>query len=468
METTYYLAVDIGASSGRHMLSHLEDGKLVLEEIYRFPNGMTEKNGHKVWDVERLFAEILNGMKQCVRLGKIPHSMGIDTWAVDYVLLDGQGRRIGDAAAYRDGRTQGMDEKVYAHITEEELYRRTGIQKQIFNTIYQLAAVKEQHPKWLEQADCLLMMPDYFHFLLTGKKVQEYTNATTTQLVSPVTKDWDEQLIRQLGYPRRLFQEIRMPGYELGSLRGEIQKEVGFSCKVILPPTHDTASAVAAVPTQEEETLYISSGTWSLMGTERMTADCSSAAREHNMTNEGGYDCRFRYLKNIMGLWMIQSVKKEFTEDLSFAEICERASKETITSLVDCNDDCFLAPKSMIEAVKKFCRDSKQQVPETVGEIAAVIYNSLAKCYGDTIEEIEALTGKKYTTIYVVGGGANAGYLNELTAKYTGKKVSAGPSEATAIGNIVVQMLHDGVFKDLPEARTCVGKSFDVKIYENV
>ena len=248
MEMTYYLAVDIGASSGRHMLSHLEDGKLVLEEIYRFPNGMTEKNGHKVWDVERLFAEILNGMKQCARLGKIPHSMGIDTWAVDYVLLDGQGRRIGDAAAYRDGRTQGMDEKVYAHITEEELYHRTGIQKQIFNTIYQLAAVREQHPKWLEQADCLLMMPDYFHFLLTGKKVQEYTNATTTQLVSPVTKDWDEQLIRQLGYPRRLFQEIRMPGYELGSLRGEIQKEVGFSCKVILPPTHDTASAVAAVP----------------------------------------------------------------------------------------------------------------------------------------------------------------------------------------------------------------------------
>ena len=166
MEMTYYLAVDIGASSGRHMLSHLEDGKLVLEEIYRFPNGMTEKNGHKVWDVERLFAEILNGMKQCARLGKIPHSMGIDTWAVDYVLLDGQGRRIGDAAAYRDGRTQGMDEKVYAHITEEELYHRTGIQKQIFNTIYQLAAVREQHPKWLEQADCLLMMPDYFHFLL--------------------------------------------------------------------------------------------------------------------------------------------------------------------------------------------------------------------------------------------------------------------------------------------------------------
>jgi len=251
------------------------------------------------------------------------------------------------------------------------------------------------------------------------------------------------------------------------SLKDLINK-LGFNCKVVLPATHDTGSAVLAVPTNDDNAIYISSGTWSLMGIERKEADCSLRSMQANFTNEGGYDHRFRYLKNIMGLWMIQSVKKEFTEDLSFAEICERASKETITSLVDCNDDCFLAPKSMIEAVKKFCRDSKQQVPETVGEIAAVIYNSLAKCYGDTIEEIEALTGKKYTTIYVVGGGANAGYLNELTAKYTGKKVSAGPSEATAIGNIVVQMLHDGVFKDLPEARTCVGKSFDVKIYEKM
>ena len=185
-----------------------------------------------------------------------------------------------------------------------------------------------------------------------------------------------------------------------------------------------------------------------------------------NFTNEGGYDHRFRYLKNIMGLWMIQSVKKEFTEDLSFAEICEMASKETISSIVDCNDDCFLAPKSMIGAVQKFCRDTDQQVPETVGEISSVIYNSLAKCYGDTVEEIEAITGKKYSTIYVVGGGSNAGYLNELTAKYTGRKVSAGPSEATAIGNIIVQMLHDGVFASLPEARTCVKESFDVKMYE--
>lgn len=466
MEMTYYLAVDIGASSGRHMLSHLEDGKLVLEEIYRFPNGMTEKNGHKVWDVERLFAEILNGMKQCARLGKIPHSMGIDTWAVDYVLLDGQGRRIGDAAAYRDGRTQGMDEKVYAHITEEELYHRTGIQKQIFNTIYQLAAVREQHPKWLEQADCLLMMPDYFHFLLTGKKVQEYTNATTTQLVSPVTKDWDEQLIRQLGYPRRLFQEIRMPGYELGSLRGEIQKEVGFSCKVILPPTHDTASAVAAVPTQEEETLYISSGTWSLMGTERMTADCSSAARAHNMTNEGGYDCRFRYLKNIMGLWMIQSVRKELSPKQGFGEICEAAARADIASLVDCNDDRFLAPQSMTEEVQKACAETGQRIPEGIAETACVIYNSLAQCYAQTIREIEEMSEITYESIHVVGGGANAAYLNELTAKATGKTVYAGPTEATAIGNLTAQIIAAGELENLQAARKCIFESFEIKKYE--
>ena len=300
-------------------------------------------------------------------------------------------------------------------------------------------AVKKKHPEYLEQAETLLHVPDYFHFLLTGQKTCEYTEATTGQLVSPITKDWDYELIDMLGYPRKMFQKLFMPVTGIGYLSDKIREEVGFDLEVVAPATHDTGSAVLAVPANDDDFIYISSGTWSLMGIERKEADCSEKSCEMNFTNEGGYAGRFRYLKNIMGLWMIQSVKKEFTEDLSFAEICERASKETITSLVDCNDDCFLAPKSMIEAVKKFCRDSKQQVPETVGEIAAVIYNSLAKCYGDTIEEIEALTGKKYTTIYVVGGGANAGYLNELTAKYTGKKVSAGPSAATAIGNNVAR-----------------------------
>ena len=461
----YYLAVDIGASSGRHMLASMKDGKMQLEEVYRFPNGMDDKNGTLCWDVDRLFTEIKNGLKKCKEIGKIPVSMAIDTWGVDYVLLDKDDRILGDTVGYRDSRTEGMDEKVYEVIPQDELYARTGIQKQIFNTVYQLMAVKESHPEYLEQAESILMIPDYFHFLLTGVKKNEYTNATTGQLVSPKTNDWDYELIEMLGYNPKMFRPVSMPGTVVGDFTEEVQKEVGFNCTVVLPATHDTGSAVLAVPTNDDDAVYISSGTWSLMGIERKEADCSMESMKANFTNEGGYDHRFRYLKNIMGLWMIQSVKKEFTEDLSFAQICEMASKETIPSIVDCNDDCFLAPKSMIQAVQDFCSRTGQQVPETVGEISSVIYNSLAKCYGDTVQEIEEITGKKYSTIYVVGGGSNAGYLNKLTAKYTGKKVSAGPSEATAIGNVIVQMLHDGIFKDLPEARTCVRESFDIVMY---
>ena len=461
----YYLAIDIGASSGRHMLASVADGKMQLEEIYRFPNGMDNVNGTLCWDVKRLFTEIKNGLKKCKELGKIPVSMGIDTWAVDYVLLDKDDRILGDTVGYRDSRTDGMDQKVYEVISQSALYERTGIQKQMFNTIYQLMAVKEQHPEYMEQAESLLMIPDYFQFLLTGVKKMEYTNATSTQLIDPKTNDWDYELIEMLGYNRKMFRPVSMPGTVVGNFTKEIQEEVGFDCKVVLPATHDTGSAVLSVPTNDDNAIYISSGTWSLMGIERKEADCSMASMQANFTNEGGYDHRFRFLKNIMGLWMIQSVKKEFEEDLSFAEICERASKETIDSIVDCNDDCFLAPQSMIKAVQDFCRATGQTVPQTVGEIAAVIYNSLGKCYGDTVKEIEAITGNTYDTIYVVGGGANAGYLNELTTKYTGKNVSAGPTEATAIGNITVQMLHDGVFASLPEARTCIGESFDIKWY---
>lgn len=462
----YYLAVDIGASSGRHILASMVDGKINLEEIYRFPNGMDNVDGVLCWDVKRLFTEIKNGLKKCKELGKIPSFMGIDTWAVDYVLLDKEDKILGKTVGYRDSRTNGMDEKVYETIPLSALYARTGIQKQIFNTIYQLMAVKQSHPEYLEQAESMLMIPDYFDFLLTGVKKMEYTNATSTQLVDPKANDWDYELIDKLGYNSKMFRPVSMPGTVVGNFTKEIQEEVGFDCTVVLPATHDTGSAVLAVPTNDDNAIYISSGTWSLMGIERKEADCSMASMQANFTNEGGYDHRFRYLKNIMGLWMIQSVKKEFEEDLSFAEICERASKENITSIVDCNDDCFFAPESMIKAVQNFCANSNQPVPNTVGEISAVVYNSLAYCYGETVKEIEAITGNTYDTIYVVGGGANAGYLNELTAKYTGKKVSAGPTEATAIGNLTVQMLHDGVFASLPEARTCIGRSFDIKYYE--
>lgn len=466
MNTKYYLAVDIGASSGRHMLAHLEDGKIVLEEIYRFSNEMIDRKGYKVWNVRRLFQEILSGMKKCAELGKIPYSMGIDTWAVDYVLLDENDRRIGETVACRDKRTYGMDEEVYRLITEEQLYLRTGIQKQIFNTIYQLMALKKTEPGQLERAETFLMVPDYFNFLLTGRKVQEYTNATTTQLVNPATKDWDDELIEKLGIKRNIFQEIKMAGCEVGALEQEIQKQVGFNCKVILPPTHDTASAVVAVPSRKEETLYISSGTWSLMGTERLQAVCSKESMLHNFTNEGGYGYRYRFLKNIMGLWMIQSVRKELVPDMSFAEICELAEKEKITSLVDVNDERFLAPESMVEEVRSACWETLQQVPKTIGEIAAVIYNSLANCYAMAAKEIEIITGQKYQELHIVGGGANADFLNKLTAKYTGKTVLAGPTEATALGNISVQMITAGEFADLKEARECIYHSFEIKLYK--
>ena len=462
----YYLAIDIGASSGRHILAHLEDGKMVLEEVHRFPNGMVENGGENVWDVDELFTQIKTGMKKCAELGKIPVSVGVDTWGVDFVLLDGNGQRIGNAVAYRDGRTREMDEEVYKIIPEDDLYARTGIQKAIFNTIYQLMALKKKKPDELAQAKTLLLMPDYFHYLLSGRAVTEYTNATTTQLVSPNTKDWDYELIRKLGYPEEIFQKIVLPGTELGELTPQVQAEVGFNCKVIAPATHDTGSAVIAVPTDSDNTLYISSGTWSLMGTELMKANCSPESKANNLTNEGGYDYRFRYLKNIMGLWMIQSVKKEIGGELGFGEICEQASKCDIASIVDCNHDRFLAPANMTEEVQAACRESGQQVPRGIAEVASVIYNSLAKCYAQTIRELEGITGQKYDRIHIVGGGANADYLNRLTAEATGVTVYAGPTEATAVGNLAAQMLAVGELKDLKDARACVFRSFPIAEYK--
>lgn len=464
----YYLAIDIGASSGRHIIAELVDGKIVLEEVYRFWNGMDDVEGSLCWDVDRLFREIINGLKKCKEIGKVPSYMGIDTWGVDYVLLDKGDNIVGHTYGYRDDRTIGMDDKVYDIISLEDLYKRTGIQKQVFNTIYQLMAVKENNPEQMAKAESLLMIPDYFNFKLTGVKKTEYTNATTTQLINPKTKDWDYELIEMLGYNCQIFGEISEPGIKVGNFTEAIKNEVDFDCEVVLTATHDTASAVLAVPTDDDNGIYISSGTWSLMGVERTEADCSLKSMRENFTNEGGYQYRFRYLKNIMGLWMIQSVKREFSEKLSFGEICARASKEKIASIVDCNHDCFLAPKSMIQAVKDFCVDTEQQVPETVGEIATVIYNSLAKCYADTVRGVESVTGKKYDRIHVVGGGANAGYLNELTAKYTGKDVYAGPTEATALGNLAVQMMYAGDFHDVASARKCIRESFDINVYRTL
>lgn len=463
----YHLAIDIGASSGRHILGWKEDGKLVQEEVYRFENGMENKDGYLCWNTKELFASILEGMKKCKELGKIPATMGIDTWAVDFALLDENDEILGNTVGYRDKRTGGMDEKVYETIPLSELYGRTGIQKLIFNTVYQLMAVKQQQPEFLEKAQTFLMIPDYFHFLLTGEKCCEYTNATTTQLVSPVTKDWDWELIERLGYPRRIFPRITLPGTWLGNLLPEIQAEVGYDCKVVLPATHDTGSAVLAVPALQDKFLYISSGTWSLMGTEIREADCSPESMAANLTNEGGYEYRFRYLKNIMGLWMIQSLRKELDKRFSFAELCQMAEEcKDFESRVDVDADRFLAPDSMIEEIKAACKESGQPVPETPGELACVIYQSLAECYGRTTKQIESLTGENYQGLYIVGGGSNAEYLNQLTANALGKMVYAGPGEATAFGNLLVQMLHEGEFENLMEARKCIFDSFPMKCYQ--
>lgn len=462
----YYLAIDIGASSGRHMLAYMENGRLKLDEIYRFENGMVREKGRLLWDTNRLLAEIKEGMKRCHELGKIPYSMSIDTWAVDYVLLDQEDNVLGDTYAYRDDRTNGCDELVYEHISEDQLYARTGIQKQKFNTIYQLMAVKRDDPELLDKAHTMLMLPDYFQFKLTGHKMSEYTNATSTQLVDPKTGQWDRALIELLGYPSGAFLELHMPGTEVGDLSTDVQEEVGFNCKVLMCASHDTASAVMAVPDEQENGIYISSGTWSLMGVELNEAYCSKQSQEANFTNEGGYEMRFRYLKNIMGLWMIQSVRNELGKKHSFAELCSMAEEnKDFPSRVDVNDRSFLAPESMIVAIKEYCKKTDQKEPLTVGELAAVIYESLAACYGQTVREIEQGVKIQYDKIHVIGGGSNAVYLNMLTAHATGKTVYAGPSEATAIGNGLAQMISDGVFGSLREARRCVKGSFDIKCY---
>lgn len=464
MSKNCYLAVDIGASSGRHMISFLEDGKLKLTEVYRFENGMKQEQNKRLWDVKRLFSEIKNGMAACKKAGYTPVSMAIDTWAVDYVLLDEKDEVVGDTYGYRDNRTSRMDDVVYEIMTEPELYKRTGIQKQIFNTIYQLTADREKRPEVLKQAKTFLMLPDYFQFMLTGVKKSEYTNGSSTQLVNPETKQWDKELMEQLKLPSDIFLPLEMPGTFLGNLKPEIAKEVGFDTKVYLCGSHDTASAVMAMP-RNEGSIYISSGTWSLMGVELPEALRDEKSHEGNFTNEGGYEYRFRYLKNIMGLWMIQSVRHEAGDAYSFAELCEMAEEADFPSRVDVNDQSFFAPLNMSEAIRDYCKKTKQEVPETIGQLSCVIYQSLAESYNETVKEIESNTGKTYDNICIIGGGANADYLNKLTAKATGKHLTAGPTEATAIGNIVAQMIAEGEISDLKNARELIAKSFEIKEY---
>ena len=475
----YYLAIDIGASSGRHILGSVRNGKILLEEVFRFENRQVRRNGHDCWDMENLWAGIMNGLKACKALGKVPATIGIDTWAVDFVLLDRNGKPVGDTVAYRDNRTDGMDRLVEGVIPPDELYARTGVQKQIFNTIYQLMALKQEHPEQLVQAESLLMIPDYFNFRLTGVKRQEYTNATSTNLVNAGNKTWDMELIGRLGLPERLFGKLSTPGTVVGELLPEIQEEAGFNATVILPATHDTGSAFLAVPARDENAVYLSSGTWSLLGVENEKPITTEASRLQNFTNEGGAWYRFRYLKNIMGLWMIQSIRRELNgaayvegreskyasgRTWSFPDLIEEAKVAAdFPSVVDANDSSFLSPDSMIDAIKACCAKTGQAIPGTVGEIMQCVYRSLANCYRDAIDSLSRLPGKRYTNVNIVGGGCQDMYLNQLTASTVGLPVYAGPVEGTAIGNLAVQMIAAGEFSSLQDARNSIKTSFDIK-----
>ena len=450
---TYYLAIDIGASSGRHILAHLENEKLVLEEIYRFDNNLTQSKDGLVWDIENLFSNVLNGIKKCKEIGKIPKSIAIDTWGVDYVLLDENQEEIKPCYCYRDNRTSNVIDEVESLVSSAELYAKTGIQKQNFNTIYQLYADKKNGR--LQNAKYFLMMPEYLSFKLTGVCKNEYTNATTTGLVNANEKIWDIQILHSLGLTEKLFKPLFLPSSFVGDLSAEVQKEVGFNSTVIFAPSHDTASAVCACPMDNDD-LYISSGTWSLIGTEITEPILSDSARILNFTNEGGIDYRFRFLKNYMGMWLFQNIRRNLDKKLSYDDMMNLAKNCGEYKYFDVNDSALVAPKNMIEAIGKLIGS------DDLGFILNSAYHFLAKSYDEAVKEIENVTGKQFNTIHIVGGGCQDEYLNALTRDYTGKDVTAGPIEATATGNIISQIMRDKKIS-LATARKIVKKSFDIK-----
>ena len=463
----YHLAVDIGATSGRHILGHVEQGRIVLEEVYRFENGPKKRGGRLCWDFDALAREVVNGLKACAKLGKVPATLGVDTWGVDFALVDREGRVLGDTVAYRDSRTQGMDALVEELIPAQELYRRTGIQKQSFNTIYQLMAVKCQSPELLEQAHRLLLVPDYLHYTLTGVMSNEYTEASTSGLVSAAAKDWDRELLDLLGFPQKLFGTLSLPGTALGGLCPALREELGFDCQVVLPASHDTGSAFLAVPAGEGDSVTLSSGTWSLLGVELETPVTTPESRAANFTNEGGYQYRYRYLKNIMGLWMIQNLRREMAENgqlPGFGELSRLAREAAdFPGRVDVDDPVFMAPESMSAAVRAYCERTGQPVPQSPGELLSCVYHSLAQCYAQSVRQLERLTGRSFQAVHIVGGGSQDAYLNQLTASATGLPVYAGPTEGTALGNLLVQMIAQGEFASLQEARAAIRASFAVK-----
>ena len=452
---TYYLAIDIGASSGRHILGSVEDGKIKLEEIYRFENSL-EKNGDSLcWNIEKLFSEVKAGIKKCREIGKIPKTVAIDTWGVDYVLLDENKNELLPVFSYRDSRTKDVISEKEFPLSQNDIYGRTGIQYQPFNTVFQLWCDKKSGK--LEKAKHFLMMPEYLSFRLTGKIANEYTNATTGALVNAQSKQFDEELLDTLGYPKEIFSSLSLPTSVVGSFKNEIKEEVGFDSTVIFCPSHDTASAVAACPI-DDESVYISSGTWSLIGTENSYPVLSEEAQKANFTNEGGIEYRFRFLKNIMGMWLFQNIRKNLDKKYTYDEMMQMAKDSNFTRTFDPNSPALVAPENMIEAIRTELKC--ENLP--IEDVLKSTYLSLAESYDKSVKEIEAISKKTIRSIMIVGGGSKDEYLNELTAKVTGKTVLTGLSEATALGNIISQIMADEKIS-LAEARQIVRNSFDIK-----
>ncbi len=462
----YHLAIDIGASGGRHILGWLEDGCIRTKEVYRFENGAAMKDGHLCWNMQALEQHVIQGLKACREAGCVPETMGIDTWAVDFALLDAQDKRLGDVVAYRDERVQGMDTLLEKTMPFAELYRRTGIAKQPFNTVYQLMAVLREHPEYREQAADFLLVPEYLSFLLTGKKAHEWTNVSTTALADAETHTWSAPVLEAAGLPEKLFRTpIVTPGTVVGTLLPSVRDAAGFDVQVILPATHDTGSAYMAVPARDERAAFLSSGTWSLLGTELAAPCTDEGSRGAGFTNEGGWGYTTRYLKNIMGMWMLQCLRHELGDRYSYAQMAEMAAQSDYPAWINAADNRFLAPESMTAEVCDALREAGAPEPATPGDLYRAVTMGLAVCYRDSIREMEMHTGHSFTSINIVGGGSQNRTLNQMTASLTGLPVLAGPTEGTALGNLAAQMIAAGEVADLAAFRALLPCSFPIETY---
>lgn len=463
------LAFDFGASSGRAIIGKFENGKIELEEVHRFSNDPVSVGGTTYWDVLRLFYEIKQGIIKAKQAGGFD-SIGIDTWGVDFGLLDEFGCLLENPIHYRDKRTVGMIEEAEKYISKREMYDITGIQFMELNTVFQLLALKKERPHILERADKMLFMPDLFAYMLTGEKNTEYSIATTSQMIDLETNSWSEKLLSKLGISTDIFAPIVKSGTKVGYLSKEICEECGVeSVPVIAVCEHDTQSAISAVPCPDGEFAFISSGTWSLFGTELDKPVVNDTTYEINVTNEGGYDFSTGFLKNIIGLWLIQESRRQWAREgvnYSYADLEKLALEaEPFKCFIDPDAPEFVPHGNLPERVREYCRKTNQPVPETVGEIMRCIYESLAMKYRETFDKIKECTGKSYNVLHVIGGGTKDTLLCQLTANSCGCEVKAGPIEATVLGNLAVQLISHGEIKDIKEAREIIASSENVVTY---